>query len=306
MNLKAILENLDKSVISEETATAIAEAFESAVNEKVESRVTLQVESALSKQDEDHAAKLEKLLEAIDNDHTEKLSAVVESINKDHALKLESVANYYRKALNEKAENFSNKMIEEVSNFLDLYLEKALPEEQLQEAVENTYARTQLDRIRSLVGIDPDMIETGIKSTISEGKKQIDELNEKLNESYRENETLLEQLKRANSALILENKTKGMPSTKKDFIVKLLNDKDSSYIEENFNYVVEMFERSELDAATELVSEAKQMAKSRDAKVPTSSVVTESVTSDSTLNEGASVTGYLSELKKTESYTPKK
>jgi len=295
-NFKAILETIDKSVISEETATAIAEAFESAVNEKVDSRVALQVESVLAKQDEEHATKLEKLLEAIDTDHTNKLEKVVEAINVDHTTKLEKLANYYRRALNEKAEDFSNKMIDEVSNFLDIALEKALPKAQLEEAVSNTYARTQLDKIRQVVGIDQESIDSGIKSTISEGKKAVDSLNEKLNESYKENEALLEKLKTVESAVILEQKTKGMPSTKKDFVGKLLSDKDSSYIEENFNYVVEMFERSEQEAASELVSEAKQSAKTRDAKVPTSSVVTESVTNS---NDNI-VSGYLSELQRTE------
>jgi hypothetical protein len=297
MDLKAILENLDKSIISEETATAIAEAFELAVNEKVNSRVTLEVESAVSKIDEDHATKLEKLLETIDNDHSEKLQKVVNSINEDHALKLESVSNFYSKALEEKAESFSNQMIDSVSNFIDLYLEKTLPIEQLEEAVTNTYARTQLDKIRSIVGIDQESIDNGIKSTIAEGKKAIDELNERLNESYKENEALLEKLKVADATLVLENKTKGMPTAKKDFIVKLLNDKESSYIEENFNYVVEMFERSEQETATELVKEAKQSAKTRDAKIP-KSVVTESVANS---DEATSpVSGYLSELKKTD------
>jgi len=299
-NFKAILENLDKSVISEETATAIAEAFEAAVSEKVESRSALQVENALSQQDEQHAVKLEKLLEAIDSDHTEKLQMVVNSINEDHTSKLEKLVNFYRKALNEKAEAFSNKMIDDVSNFIDIALEKALPKTQLQEAVENTYARTQLEKIRQIVGFNPESINSGIKTTIAEGKRTIDNLNEKINESYKENEALIGKLKLVESTIILEQKTKGMPSTKKDFIVKLLNDKDSSYIEENFNYVVEMFERSEQEATSELVTEAKLSAKTRDAKIPVSSVVTESVANS---NEGFSqVSGYLSELKKSESY----
>ena len=302
-NFKAILETLDKSVISEETAIAIAEAFESAVNEKVESRVTLQIESALSKQDEDHALKLEKVLQAIDNDHTDKLQIVVKSINEDHTTKLEKLASFYRKALNEKALSFKNSMIDEVSNFLDVALDNALPKAQLQEAVTNTYARTQLDKIRQIVGIDQESIDSGIKTTIAEGKKTVDSLNEKLNESYKDNEALLEKLKSVEATIILEQKTKGMPSIKKDFIGKLLNDKSSSYIEENFNYVVEMFERSEQNTASELVSEAKATAKTRDAKVPTRSVVTESVTNS---NEGFSpVSGYLSELKKTEGYAKK-
>jgi len=54
-----------------------------------------------------------------------------------------------------------------------------------------------------------------------------------------------------------------------------------------------MFERSEEDAATELVSEAKQKAVSRDAKIPKQEVVTEEATRNK--NTGL-VSEYLNEL----------
>ncbi len=297
MNIKAILEKFDKEVLSEEAATAIAEAFETAVNEKVESRTKLQVESAISKIDEDHASKLQKLLEAIDTDHTQKLEKVVDAITENHTEKLQQIASYYRKALNEKANEFSGKIINELSNYLDLYLDKVIPQAQLDEAVSNTYARKKLNAIREMVGVDQEFIDNNIKSSINEGKEKIDELNQKLNEAYKENEMLLEKIKIADTQNVLEEKTKGMPSAKKDFIVKLLNDKDSSYVQENFNYVVEMFERGEEEASTELAEEAKQKAVSRDAKVIPSSVLTESSTqvdqeSSNPINE------YLSELKR--------
>ena len=295
MNIKAILEKLDKAVLSEEAASAIAEAFETAVNEKVESRTKLEVESAVSKLDEDHATKLQKLLEAIDTDHTQKLEKVVDAITESHTEKLEQIASYYRKALNEKASEFSEKVINELSNYLDLYLDKVVPQTQLDEAVANTYARKKLNAIREMVGLDKEFIDGSIKSSINEGKQKIDELNQKLNEAYKENEMLSEKIKLVETHSVLEEKTKGMPSTKKDFIIKLLNDKDSSYVQENFNYVVEMFERGEEEASTELAEEAKQKAVSRDAKVLPSKVVTESLAQS---NEEVSplVSEYLSEL----------
>lgn len=297
MNIKAILEKFDKSVLSEEAASAIAEAFEIAVNEKVESRTKLEVESAVSKIDEDHATKLQKLLEAIDTDHTQKLEKVVDAITENHTEKLEQIASYYRKALNEKANQFSEKIISELSNYLDLYLDKVIPQAQLDEAVANTYARKKLNAIREMVGVDKEFIDENIKNSINEGKEKIDELNQKLNEAYKENEVLLEKIKIVETQSLLEEKTKGMPSTKKDFIVKLLNDKDSSYVQENFNYVVEMFERGEEEASTELAEEAKQKAVSRDAKVIPSTVVTESSTpKDET--ERSPISEYLSELKR--------
>lgn len=96
------------------------------------------------------------------------------------------------------------------------------------------------------------------------------------------------------NAVLLEKKTKGMPSAKKEFIFNLLNDKSSSYIQENFSYVVEMFERGEEEKSSDLVQEAKNKALSRDAKIPaTPSVITESVSNTEEYNP---VSNYLNEL----------
>lgn len=291
-----ILKQVDESVINEETAKAITEAFESAVEEKVNARVSLEVESVLTKQDEDHASKLKKLLEAIDTDHTNKLQTVVNALTENHTDKLKNIVRFYRKSLNEKAQNFSTNIVSEISNYLDLYLNKNIPNLQLKEAVQNTYARKQLDKIRELVGIDSDYINESVKSVVSKGKSKIDELNEKLNDSYQENHTLLEKLKINETAVLLEKKTKGMPSSKKEYIFNLLNDKDSSYIEENFNYVVEMFERGEEDKTSDLVQEATKKAFSRDASVPKKSTINESASFSNQNDEFNPVSNYLTEL----------
>jgi len=293
-----ILKQVDESVINEETAKAITEAFDSAVEEKVNARVTLEMESVLSKQDEDHANKLQKLLEAIDTDHTEKLQQVVNALTENHTGKLKNIISFYKKAINEKAEKFSGKIVSEISNYLDLYLDKNVPNLQLEEAVQNTYARKQLDKIRELVGIDPDYINESVKSVVSKGKSKIDELNEKLNEAYKENHLLAEKLKVNESAFLIEKKTKGMPTAKKEFISNLLNDKDSSYIEENFNYVVEMFERGEEEKSSDLVQEAKERALSRDAKIPAKNIIKESKSSSVKTEEFNPVSNYLNELSK--------
>lgn len=291
-----ILKQVDESVINEETAKAITEAFESAVEEKVNARVSLEVESVLTKQDEDHASKLKKLLEAIDTDHTNKLQTVVNALTENHTDKLKNIVRFYRKSLNEKAQNFSTNIVSEISNYLDLYLNKNVPNLQLKEAVQNTYARKQLDKIRELVGIDSDYINESVKSVVSKGKSKIDELNEKLNDSYQENHTLLKKLKINETAVLLEKKTKGMPSSKKEYIFNLLNDKDSSYIEENFNYVVEMFERGEEDKTSDLVQEATKKAFSRDASVPKKSTINESASFSNQNDEFNPVSNYLTEL----------
>lgn len=303
MDFKAILEKMDSSVISEEMAKEIAEAFEVAVNEKVDSRVTLQVESALSKQDDEHAEKLSKLLEAIDSDHSEKLQKVVNAINENHTTKLETISNFYKNALNEKAESFTNKILTDISNYLDLYVEKLIPTTQLKEAVENVKAKKQLNQIRNLIGIDANFVNQQVKNTISEGKKTIDNLNQKIQNVQLENKQLLEKVQTIETNFILEEKTKTFSKAKKDFIVKLLGDKSKTYINENFNYVVEMFESGEEEKTNELAKEAKQNALSLNVKVPTNTVISESAAVPT--GEVTSVGGYLSELRKSEGYAKK-
>jgi len=294
MNIKSILEKIDKNVLSEDSAIAIAEAFEKAVEEKTDSVVKLEVENAISKIDEQHAIKLEKLLEAIDNDHTEKLESVVDAITEDHTEKLETLVSFYRKALNEKADDFSLKIVENVSKFIDIALEKAIPKNQLKEAVDNIYARKKLDEIRDLIGIDQEHIDSTIKGSISEAKNKINNLSGKLNESYNENEVLLGKIKSMEAKVLLDEKTHGMNSSKKEFIFKLLNDKESSYILENFNYVVEMFERGEEESANVFKEEATKKALAKNADIPQRKTL---VSESTNYNKPNGLVGeYLSEL----------
>jgi len=64
-----------------------------------------------------------------------------------------------------------------------------------------------------------------------------------------------------------------------------------------------MFDAGEEEKSTELVDEAKQKALSRNVKVPSTSVISESNTSS--FQGSTSVGGYLSELKKSEGYSKK-
>lgn len=290
MNISDILSNIDKNVLSEESAAAIATAFETAVNEKVNDRVSLEVEKALNAQDEDHALKLKNLIEAIDKDHTGKLNQVVSAINENHAEKLTKIVNRYRSLVNEKAESFSNKIVEEMSNYLDLYLDKIVPQEQLTEAVSNTFAASQLEKIRKLVGFDPSAINEDVKNTIISSKKAIENLQEQLNNSYKENIELNQSINSIKASLTLEQKTKGMVPMKRNFITKLLSDKTPSYIEENFDYVADMFESSQRTNKNSVLEEAAATSITKGSSVPKQ--VTEQVTEQ----EFNPVNNYLSAL----------
>jgi len=268
MDFKKILQEQFKDLITEDTLTAVHEAFEQAVEEKAEQKTQLQVEAVTAKIDEDHSEKLQKLVEAIDADHTAKLKKLVETIDFDHAQKLrkvltkideehtgklKQVIKHYQTVLNEEAETFRSRLVDEVSNYLDLYMEKTIPTEQVNEAVENIRAKKTLDQIRQLVAINEDYIDNEVKEALVDGKRTIDSLKKELNEALESNTELNHKLNRSEAALLLENKTKELPSAAKSYVNKLLKGKSPEYIQENYQYVVEMFEKE--------ISEQEDIAK---------------------------------------------
>jgi hypothetical protein len=293
MDIKDLLKNLDKNLINEETATAIVEAFDNAVDEKFKTKLELAVEKALMEQDEDHAQKLKDILEKTDEDHTNKLKLVIKTITENHTQKLNQIVKLYKKTIDEKAEKFTQKVINDLDKFLSVYLEKKIPFTQVQEAVENTHAVNVLNKIREMVGFDPSLVNENVKNVVKEGKEKFTQLSEKLNEAYQENTKLSQELNKIKSALILEGKTKGMPKSKKEFVFKLLEDKSVDYIKNNFNYVVEMFENGEQEETEEIAKEANKSAISRSVNPP--QLVFESASSES---KNAPVNEYLSELER--------
>ena len=286
------------------------------VEEKSKEKIQLESENLKQKLDEDYTAKLEQLVEKIDTDHTAKLKKLVEAIDTDHAVKLqklvkgidekhtkmlEQVVEKYEGQIAEEAKSFQERLVEEVSNYLDLYVEKAIPTEQISEAVQNIKAAKQLNQIRQIIGISEEFVDAEVKEALVDGKKTIDSLRAELNEALKENAELNQRANKAEATIILEQKTSDMPSAKKQFVTKLLGNKAPQYIEENFQYVVEMFEKE----TNEEVDEIKESVKNQfinAPKVDRPQIIEEQkqfnneIDRDSSSGEG--VSGYLNEMKK--------
>tara|TARA_R110000868_G_scaffold40267_1_gene139147 strand:- start:815 stop:1789 length:975 start_codon:yes stop_codon:yes gene_type:complete len=316
MNVKSILSEQFKDLISEETLNTIEETFNTAVEEKSKQKVELEVENVKTKLDEDYTTKLETVIEHIDSDHSTKLKKLVEAIDTDHAVKLQKlvkkidtkhvgmlkqVVEKYEGAVKEEAKTFQERIVEEISNYLDLYLEKTVPTQQIAEAVENTRAIKQLDQIRQLVGINEEFVDGEVKEALVDGKKTIDSLRAELNTVIKENVELKHKANKAEAFIVLEQKTADMPSAKKNFINKLLSNKAPEYIKENFSYVVEMFEKDsqeQVDSAKEAIKKEFVSAP----KVDRPQIIEEQKNfTNNEIERNSSdedVSGYLNEMKK--------
>ena len=293
-----ILSAVDNEVLNESTKKAIAEAFEVAVNEKVDARVTLEVEDAAKQLDESHASKLQTLLVAIDEDHTNKLKKVLGKVDADYSDKIEQVIEKYEVMVQQEAVEFRDQLTTEMSNYMDMYLTKMVPEAQIQEAVDNTQAKKIVESIKELVSIDEDFISDTIREALQDGKSRIDVLTQELNEAVKTNININQDLKKTKSNLVLEQKTAIFDDTKRHYVMRVLQEKSPEEIEENFDYVVEMFERDEETETQVLTEQAKKGVKSSKVDTPEAEKEDEVITESAPVSqEDASVGGYLSVLK---------
>lgn len=303
-NVTELLKKAAGEVLTEETLASIEAAFQTAVAErakkeagtlvedKVKERLTLEVENALSKQDEEHATKLSKLLEAIDTDHVKKLKAVVGKIDENHSGKLQWLVKKYRGQMQTEAAQLRDTLTTQISNYLDLYLDKTVPMDQITEAVQNLQARKMVDNIKKIISVDSSFVTEQIREALLDGKEKIDNLTRELDQTIKENVELNQKTKTAQANLLLETKTMDLPDDKKSYVKKVLSEKDPEYIEENFDYVVEMFERDQQDEVELLKEDAKKGAVSNEVDQP---VITESSEAE---EADAPVNDYLSELKR--------
>jgi len=265
--IKQQLEKVAADVLSEETLQSIEQSFTESVESKAEELAQLRVEKALIEQDEEHAIKLEKLLEAIDADHSAKLKKVVDALDYTHADKLRTVVEKFKAELDGDAKMFKESLIDNISNYLDLYIEKTVPVQDIQEAVKNKHAINVLENLRKSLSIDKIMATESVRAAVMDGKKQIDEAANKVKELEEENNVLKEHVAIKEAKLALEHLTEGMSTTKKRHMYKMLEGKPAKFINENFKYTLDMFEKTEQDKLTELKEQATSGKKISDRPV---------------------------------------
>ena len=237
-----------QEVLTEESVNAI----ETAIKDKVE----LSVEAALTNQDELYAEKLEELVAAIDKDHTGKLKRVVEAVDTSNATKLIKVVKRYENEINNSAAQFKETLVESISDYIEEYIDEAVPVQAIEEATKNRTAAEVLSNLRNVLAVDSTLMKESVKGAVMEGKNTIDDLTTRLNEVEKENNLLKEAYNTTQSDLFLERKTSGLPEKKKEYLRKVLGDKSPTFIKENFDYTARLFDKKEQERIDVIKEEA--------------------------------------------------
>ncbi len=288
-NIAQTLKEATKDILTEDVLKEIETAFDQAV----ESKAMIHVEKALNEQDEDYAKKLETLVEAIDADHTKKLQAVVEAIDTDRAQKLQSIVRKYENALVKEANEFKSTLIDQVSNYLDLYLEEKLPLADIQEAVNNKKADNVLNEIRNMLSVDMALAKESIKHAVVDGKTRLDEAANQLEAATKQVNNLKAKLHSTEAELVLEKRISPLDEEERSYMKKMLSGKSVQFINENFDYTLGLFNKSEEERLSALKNEAVIETVSSSVDRP---IIEESVETEAAPDPAFNL--YLSELKK--------
>ena len=237
MKIDKFLPEQVKDLLTEESLSSIREAFETKAN--------LLVEAALMEQDELYATKLQELVSAIDKDHTFKLKRVVEAVDRTNAGKLVKVVKKYEREINENALKFKDTLVESISQYLEEYIDESIPSQAIEEATKNRTATEVLSNLRKVLAVDSALMSESIKEAVIDGKNQNDALSKEVEALKKENKILKESYTKTKADLLLETKTVNLTDKKRDYIKRALGDKTPTFIEENFDYTLRLFERKE-------------------------------------------------------------
>jgi len=248
MNKKELKKLFPEGILTEDTFDAIEDA--------VSQRIRIHVEQALMSQDEQYADKLVKLLEAIDKDHSRKLIKLLEKKDLMDARKLVKVGKHFNRSLTKEAAQFKTNVVSTLSQYLDVYLEEVVPTEEIKEAVRNKQALTVLESLRSTLAVDSALMNDQVREAVFDGKQKLDEQAEKIKTLEKESRLLKESLQNTKSKLVLETKTAGMDTRKKNYIFKIFENKSAKIIEENFDYTSKLFDKKEQERLNVIKEEA--------------------------------------------------
>lgn len=234
-----------KSLLTEDAAQTLSEESIQVIEQAFKEKLELTVEAALAKQDDLYASKLETLIKALDKDHTVKLTRVVEAIDRNNFAKLNKVVKRYERVLNQEASKFKSTLVESISNYLEEFIDEAVPTQAIMEATKNKTAIKVLDNLRKVLAVDSALMSESVQSAVVDGKQQLDTLSEKVTKLEKENALLKEHYTKTKSALILEEKVAGLSDKQKEYVKRVLGDKTPKFIEENFDYTLRLFKKQE-------------------------------------------------------------
>lgn len=273
MKIKDLFTEDVQKLLSEDSLDAIQTAFEN--------KLKLSVDLALESQDSIYAEQLEDLVKKIDADHTYKMRKLVEAVDRGNTQKLIKVVKKYERDSLVESKKFKAQVVNTISAYLDEFLNESISKDDLAQAVKNKTAFGVLENLRKVLAVDSTLMKESVQDAVMDGKKQLVERDNKINDLSTKYNALLEEHEALKKDLLLESKISSFNADKKAFLKKTFADKPLAFIQENMDYAIRLFDKKEKDKRTVLKEEAFTQRKVQPDFIKTEKVVSEKVNNSS-------------------------
>ena len=137
----------------------------------------------------------------------------------------------------------------------------------IEEATKNKRAYSLLEDIRKMLSVDMVLANESIRDAIKDGKDTIVAKSTEIAELTESHNKQAEELESVKKELYLEKKLVGLDEKKTNFVRKTFADKDLAFIEENFEYTVNIFDKKAQESLDILKEEAMTESKTKEADV---------------------------------------
>jgi hypothetical protein len=304
MKVLNIIKEATRDLLNEETFKTIEEGLIAEVKQIVTEKSEAAVKVALESQDAEHAAALSDLMEKVDTDRAGKLQLALEAMETDHIEKLLALKESYESVLSKQAVELRDELRVQISKYLDLQLEKAVPTTQLKEAAKETFARSILGEARKLFSINDIRENEVVMEAVQDGVAKIKNLELQLEKANKQLKTISGRAASAQAELILSEKVSSLPESKAIYLKNFFKGKGAEYINENFEYVVGLYNKEESERRHKISEETKELRR----RSNVDRLVVEKRSDDAEFsspakveNSGDGVLNYISELKRNDS-----
>lgn len=303
MKVLNIIKEATKDLLNEDTFKTIEEGLKAEVEQIVAEKAEAAVKVALETQDAEHAQALSNLMEKVDADRASKLQLALEAMETDHIEKLLALKESYESILGKQAVELRDELRVQISKYLDLQLEKVVPTTQLKEAAKETFARSILSEARKLFSINDIRENEVVMEAVQDGVAKIKDLELKLEKANKQINTLSEKAGAAQAELVLSEKISSLPESKAIYLKNFFKGKGAEYINENFEYVVGLYNKEESERRQKVSEETKELRR----RSNVDRLVIEKRSDDAEFGSPAKtedsngVLGYISELKRNDS-----
>lgn len=274
--------------IPESLKNVLSEADLADIKKEFDKQVQIQVESALHQYDDEAEKRILELVKQIDENHKVKLVNLLKKKDaKDKAL-LESIKAKYTAALRTDAEKFKASLAKNIERFIESKIGNIVDYSIIKEAALNNTARIVLEGLRTQLGVDSALMKESISGPILEAREKMTKALSYIKKLKEENQRLEESLYNSEANLLIESRTAKLPEAEVSHMKRMLHGKDIKFINENFNYILDLYRQGQEKKRTVLKEEALKVRDKK--KLPTEPRRTKDLmTENSSNNSGFSL-----------------